>query len=373
MKKRLVIFHPAIAPYRIDFFNSLQEIFETSFYFLHKDALEQSFNQDKLKEKLHFTPNYLKPGCLGLNNLRLDIFSILRKEKPDIVFCSEYNLLGLLLLLYKSFFNRKLKIITLCDENIEMAQSAKGKQKWFRSFLVKYFQGVILANEAVVDYYVNTFHSQTKFIYFPIIQKDRIFRKYLSESIPSSRHYAGLFNLINKQVLLYVGRLDPVKNIPLLLKSFASVSSQYQNAILIIVGEGKDFAALKNEVSAQGIEERVIFTGKKQGTELYGLYNLGQIFVLPSIYEPFGAVINEALLSGCFTLCSSVAGSACLIRNGQNGYIFDPHSEINLTQKLEKALKQCNLLTSIEVKSNQMLQDYQVHMDCFIKQLRELL
>jgi len=46
MKKRAVIFHPAIAPYRIDFFNSLSETFDASFYFEFEDPLEQSFDME---------------------------------------------------------------------------------------------------------------------------------------------------------------------------------------------------------------------------------------------------------------------------------------------------------------------------------------
>ena len=85
MKKKLVIFHPAIAPYRIDFFNSLNEHFEASFYFEFRNALEQSFDQEKLRERQTFQSRYLKPGLMGIKNLRLEAWSILRREKPDLV------------------------------------------------------------------------------------------------------------------------------------------------------------------------------------------------------------------------------------------------------------------------------------------------
>ena len=100
MRKRAIIFHPAIAPYRIDFFNSLNKEFEAIFYFEFRDALEQSFIQDKLKAKLLFTPRYLASGLWGIKNLRLQVISILWKEKPDVVFCSEFNILGFLVLFY---------------------------------------------------------------------------------------------------------------------------------------------------------------------------------------------------------------------------------------------------------------------------------
>lgn len=49
MKKRAIILHPAIAPYRVDFFNSLAKEFDASFYFEFDNALEQAFDQKNLE------------------------------------------------------------------------------------------------------------------------------------------------------------------------------------------------------------------------------------------------------------------------------------------------------------------------------------
>ena len=66
MKKKLIVFHPAIAPYRVDFFNSIDEIFDAKFYFEFDNALEQTFDQKRLQEYLSFIPKYLSPGFLGI-------------------------------------------------------------------------------------------------------------------------------------------------------------------------------------------------------------------------------------------------------------------------------------------------------------------
>ena len=69
MKKKLIVFHPAIAPYRVDFFNSIDEIFDAKFYFEFDNALEQTFDQKRLQEYLSFIPKYLSPGFLGITCL----------------------------------------------------------------------------------------------------------------------------------------------------------------------------------------------------------------------------------------------------------------------------------------------------------------
>ena len=81
MKKKLVVFHPAIAPYRVDFFNSLNKEFDAIFYFEFGDVLEQSFAQDELRGRLEFVPRFLASGLFGIKNLRTQVFSILRKEQ----------------------------------------------------------------------------------------------------------------------------------------------------------------------------------------------------------------------------------------------------------------------------------------------------
>lgn len=370
--KKLIVFHPAIAPYRIDFFNSLQADFNASFHFLYMDALEQSFDQDKLRKKLHFIPRYLPAGLFGLRNLRLKVLSILRKEKPDVVFCSEYNLLGILVWLYKSLYNRRLEIVTICDDSKEMAENATGKKRWLRAFLIKRFDRIVVANRQVQEWYIKHFASSEKFIYLPIVQDDSIFRENLKEALPVTERIISEYDLYGKQALLYVGRLVSVKNLSLLLKVFGTVTQEFPKARLILVGDGENKPLLKEETARLGLEEKVVFTGKKQGQELAALYNTGQIFVLPSFYEPFGAVVNEALLAGCYTICSEVAGSATLIREGENGSLFDPVSEEALLQKMRETLGNCPLVGGATVKPNRMLRSYKDYMNDFIREINTI-
>ena len=129
-------------------------------------------------------------------------------------------------------------------------------------------------------------------------------------------------------------------------------------AFVIAVNEiriGKDVILSVGRID----NERVLCVGKKEGRDLYACYNVGQMFVLPSYYERFGAVVNEALLAGCYTLCSSVAGAACLIEPGKNGDIFDPHRLDELVEKLDSALAKCVPLEEIKVKENRMERGYE--------------
>ncbi len=349
MRKRAIIFHPAIAPYRVDFFNSLNREFEALFYFEFKDALEQSFMQDKLKARLSFVPRFLDLGLWGIKNLRLQVLSILWKEKPDVVFCSEFNILGFLVLFYKFLFNRKLCIFTICDDSRDIACAYSKVKKVMRAVLVNAYTGVILTNLDVLDWYQTHFQSSNKFLFFPIIQQDVCFRDALRCSLPKSIEVMERLDLLGKRIVFFVGRLICIKNLSFLIKGFASLVWKYPEAVLVLVGEGEQEESLKELSRQLAIEKKVLFVGKKQGDDLLAYYNLGQIFVLPSFYERFGAVVNEALLAGCYTLCSNVAGASCLVKF-PNGDIFDPMGQTDFVEKLDVALSMNVPLGQVAVK-----------------------
>jgi glycosyltransferase involved in cell wall biosynthesis len=68
------------------------------------------------------------------------------------------------------------------------------------------------------------------------------------------------------------------------------------DTILVLVGKGKLEEELKTMVAELEISNKVIFPGYFSGNELYAWYYAANVFILPSRYEPFGAVVNEALI-----------------------------------------------------------------------------
>ncbi|MGM9760208.1 MAG: glycosyltransferase family 4 protein [Parabacteroides sp.] len=369
MKQKAIIFHPALAPYRIDFFNSLNDLYEAEFYFEFGNALEQSFKQQELTERLHFVPRYLKKGMLGIKNLRLQILSILRRKRPDVVICSEYNLSTLLILLYKYLFQSSLRVYCICDDSCGTALSEGFVKKSSRQLFVRLLDGIILTNLAILDWYRTHIKGHTRLLYFPIIQEDTQFRTLLSSSLPIAQALSAQLDLQGKQVLLFVGRLIDIKNLHFLLKAFRQIHISFPKSVLLFVGEGNEGAALKAETDAWGLTPYIHFVGKHEGAELLAYYNLGQVFILPSYFERFGAVVNEALLAGCYTLCSSAAGAACLIQAGENGELFDPHCVEDLVGKLQIALSKTEPLQAVSCKPNQMKNTYDFYFQNLVQSL----
>ena len=105
---------------------------------------------------------------------------------------------------------------------------------------------------------------------------------------------------------------------------------------LILSGDGTEKEVLKRLVADQKIE-RVYFLPSCEWYEVPARYALADVAVLPSLFEPFGFLVNEALVYGMPVIVSERCGSAIdLIKNGENGFTFNPNSREDLEDKLLK-------------------------------------
>jgi glycosyltransferase involved in cell wall biosynthesis len=136
---------------------------------------------------------------------------------------------------------------------------------------------------------------------------------------------------------IYVGRLASEKNIDSLLRAFNLVLCSSRNASewgLIIVGEGNERPRLERVVQEHKING-VFFVGGKSWKEVPLYYALSDLLILPSFSEPWGLVVNEAMICGLPVLVSNRCGSAYdLVIEGGNGFTFDPLNWQALAQKM---------------------------------------
>jgi glycosyltransferase involved in cell wall biosynthesis len=135
--------------------------------------------------------------------------------------------------------------------------------------------------------------------------------------------------------LLYVGRFAPEKNLARLLAAFelAVKRDPARELHLVLVGGGPDENALRSQAAA--LEGRVHFVGFKQADELPAYYGLGAALLLPSLSEPWGLVINEAMAAGLPIIASSQCGAVPdLVFPGLNGRVVDPHDARDMAEAM---------------------------------------
>ena len=109
-------------------------------------------------------------------------------------------------------------------------------------------------------------------------------------------------------VVLFCAKLQPWKRPVDLLRAFAKAN--VHNALLVFAGEGPLRPQLESEAATLGVASRVRFLGFVNQSQLPAVYTSADLMVLPSEYEPFAVVVNEAMCCGCPVVVSDRVGAA---------------------------------------------------------------
>ncbi len=135
-------------------------------------------------------------------------------------------------------------------------------------------------------------------------------------------------------LMLYVGQLIKRKGILQVLKVLSELHDS--DIGLLIVGSGSQEKELKQFCQNQGLEN-IYFEDFQQQNALPWYYALADVLILSSLEEVWGLVVNEALASGLYVLCSDRAGAAYdLIKEGWNGVLFDPSNVEELVKLIRE-------------------------------------
>ncbi len=131
--------------------------------------------------------------------------------------------------------------------------------------------------------------------------------------------------LRENKVILYVGRIEPLKGLDILLNAVAMLEDPSEARLLIVggtPGQDKELARLETLAVELGIADRVTFTGALNQSELPKYYSAADVFVLPSYSESFGLVALEAMACGTSVVASRVGGLKTFIQDGKTGYLI---------------------------------------------------
>lgn len=339
-KQRILIIQPYLSPYRIDIYNFLSNHIDIKLIYWFKQAPEQNFNLDILKSRCRFKYEYLKFG-FTLNNrvFKVDIINKIIKYRPTIIICHEYGFFTIISLFLSMFL--KFKVVVNTDDNLEMLKSTIGIRLILQKICLNASLGVITTNPFSLAFLTEKFyHIKNRSIFYPILYNEKIFTEDLSSSLEIAQKLSEKYYFVEKKILLYVGRLAEVKGLDFLINAYDKIVALNRNIVLVIVGSGPEENKLKNLVYSLGLNNKIIFIPRTDGLDLLAWYNIGQIFILPSKFEPFGAVVNEALIAGNLVIASSKVGSNFLITSN-NGAIFETdnaNSMINITNQLIQSI-----------------------------------
>lgn len=139
--------------------------------------------------------------------------------------------------------------------------------------------------------------------------------------------------------ILFAGNLIPIKNPIRLINAFALLAKDNDSMRLKIAGSG----ILKNElallIQQKNLSNKVEFIGQLPANQLADQMRRAKLLVLPSLSEGWPNVIQESMACGTAVVASKVGGIPEMIIEGQNGFLCDHFSELDISEKIKQALK----------------------------------
>ncbi|KPA21249.1 GDP-mannose-dependent alpha-(1-6)-phosphatidylinositol monomannoside mannosyltransferase [Shimia sp. SK013] len=138
--------------------------------------------------------------------------------------------------------------------------------------------------------------------------------------------------------LLFVGRLAPVKGLPVLLRALAPLINDFADLKLTVIGDGPGRKALEHQAQTTGIADHVDFVGYKNQTEVAEALAQTDLFVLPSFAEGVPVVLMEAMAAARPVVTTQIAGVPELVDHGASGLLVPPGDTHALSRAIASIL-----------------------------------
>jgi glycosyltransferase involved in cell wall biosynthesis len=260
-----------------------------------------------------------------------------KEQNIRAVFVCGYNDPARLRVIWWCRRNR-VPVFIVSDSNIH-GERARGWRKIVKHALVrsiiKLCTGFLPCGTSGAAYF-KKYGARDEQIYFLPYEPDYSIIRGVTED--KKREVAAKFGLDpTRRRIMFIGRLVEAKRPDLALDGFGKIAAEQTNWDLLMVGDGPLRASLENGTPTD-LRGRVTWTGfVSDPSVVAALYHLSDVFLLPSEYEPWGVVVNEAAAVPLAMCVSHVVGAAPeLVKDGENGRIFTSGDAAGLERALRE-------------------------------------
>ena len=296
----------------------------------------KKFTQSNVKIKFYPFSDYKKylPGAYSeiLGN------ATLQREKLDVLHSTSYASR------IPTGYSGK-TIVTFADmmmfQNPQMLPPMKRiREKAIARMMAKKANKIIAGSNSLkgeLEKYLEISDDKIKVIY------NGLDRRFFEDSGVGSEKILKKFG-ISKKYILFLGTLEPSKNITRLLQSFAKIKNEYKNTgkkfdyQLVLAGKkGWLSSEYQQIIKDLGLVRDVAFTGYIIGDELVPLFKNAEFFIMPSLYEGFGMTVLEAFATKTPAIISSVPSLMEIALDG--AYFVNPLSVDEISEAMKKFME----------------------------------
>lgn len=343
--------NPVFSDYRLPFYKKLNELFDGEFYVMYSPM---RYEMDGLENTLDKIPSLLKGFSYEYNGekvvkihkpfnrdfdafYRLPFFrgflKSLGKVKPDVIITEGFFQWTPMVILYSII--HRIPVYLSYERTAHTERFAPKFKIWHRKFTDKFIKGYF-ANGTETKKYLESLGVKSEKIHIGGMNADSeglrsgiasvsyIQRKEIRDSLRVSDE--GI-------VYLYSGQFILRKGIIYLLDAWRKHVQMYPADHLILIGNGELFSEYKSKFDDC---ISIHFMGRIPYDEVYKYYAVSDVFVIPTLEDNWCLVVPEAMSCGMPVACSKYNGGATdLIKEGENGTIFDPLNPSSMLAALD--------------------------------------
>lgn len=362
MSQRTVIITEIISPYRIPVFNALAHKENLDLHVIFLSETDEVLRKWLVyKDEINFAYQVLPSWRWRSGNRTILVNRGLRPAlntvKPQVIICGGYNYQASWEALWWAR-RRGVRFVLWSESNQSDQRSGRAGVEWLKRYFLRRCDGFVVPGKSSFSY-LRTLGAAEKGIYIAPNAVDTAFFKKAAESAPmqgtAHRKRLGL----PARYILYAGRLVSEKGVFDLLDAYSKLETDLRSEVgLVFAGDGASRGRLIEQ--AQRIQPGVVrFSGFAQREDLAVLYSLAEVLVLPTHSDPWGLVVNEAMVCGLPIVVTSVAGCAAdLVEDGWNGYVVPPRDPERLSVAIDSVLRQPELKQRMSAHSLERTQNY---------------
>lgn len=336
-----------------------EKINEVRIYRVPPHNIYTVYDNFKNQNKRHFFSKIIWHAIDIFNyKLKNEVKKIIEKENPDIIHIHNFG--GLSTLIFKEIKKMDIPIIftahdhhILCPRsNMLRSNGTLCKNKPLICFLYTYIKKFFLDDK------IDVVISPSKFL-LNKFKENGLFKENKLIKLPNPIKVdltSKPHKFYEKLEILYVGELIEHKGPDILIKSFKNTNNKRLR--LHIVGRGPLEKELKK---LAGKDKRIIFHGFLHGKKLMDMYRIANITVVPSIlYDNSPMVVYESFMCSTPVIGSKIGGIPELIKDGHNGFLFEPGNVDELTNILNEILENPTTLKRLEKGARESSKKYDI-------------
>lgn len=300
----------------------------------------------------------------------VNLRKVLRDFDPDLIWMHGWNSIVFIYAVLISRF-RKSKIVIRGETGGHLVAPSWIKKSIKKIYLKVFFRlidGALYIGRMNKEFYTEFKIPEKKLFFVPYAIDNDYFNPKKVDQVGVGLSIRAEFGIPpDSPLVLYASKLTKRKHAPMLVRAFceacrtALVRSEPH---LIIVGDGEDRSVVEKIISKNTFSN-VTLAGFKNQSELVGYYSAADVFVLPSENEPWGLVVNEAMVSGTAIIASNEVGSVFdLVQDSENGFVIDVQGmESALVEKLTYCFANPRHLERMKAKSRELISKWSYQED----------